>query len=58
MSVSVLNKVVNAVKGLFFLINLLQKLLDLSSKLNDRFILVLFLCKCSDLGDSVVTTPL
>ena len=58
MSASVLNKVVDAAKGLFFLIDLLQKLLDLSSKPNDCFILVLFLRKCSDLGDLVVTTPL
>jgi hypothetical protein len=58
MSASVLNKVVDAAKGLFFLINLLQKLFNLSLKLNNCFILVLFLRKCSNLGDLVVTTSL
>ena len=58
MSAGILNEVVDAVKGLFFLIDLLQKLLDFSSKPDDRFISVLFSRKCSDLGDLVVTTPL
>jgi hypothetical protein len=58
MSTGVLNKVVDTAKGLFFLINLLQKLLNLSLKPNDYFILVLFLRKCSDLGDLVITTSL
>jgi hypothetical protein len=58
MSTGVLNEVVDAAKGLFFLIDLLQKLLDLSSKLDDRFISVLFSRKCPNLGDLVVTAPL
>jgi hypothetical protein len=58
MSAGVLNEVIDTAKGLFFLINLLQKLLNLSSKLDDRFVSVLFSRKCSDLGDLVVTTPL
>jgi hypothetical protein len=58
MSAGVLNEVVDAAKGLFFLINLLQKLLNLSSKPDDGFISVLFSRKGSDLGDLVVTTPL
>jgi hypothetical protein len=58
MSTGVLNEVVDAAKWLFFLINLLQKLLDLSLKPNDRFILVLFSCKCSNLGDLLVMSPL
>jgi hypothetical protein len=49
MSAGVLNEVVDAAKGLFFLIDLLQKLLDLSSKPDDRFISVLFARKGSGL---------
>ena len=58
MSAGVLNEVVDTAKGLFFLIDLMQKLLDLSSKPDDRLILVLFSRKFSDLGDLVVTSPL
>jgi hypothetical protein len=58
MSAGVLNEVVDAAKGLFFLIDLLQKLVDLSSKPDDPFISVVFSRKCSDLGDLVVTAPL
>jgi len=58
MFAGVLNEVINAAKGLFFLINLLQELLNLSSKLNNPFISVLFSRKCSNLGDLLVTTPL
>jgi hypothetical protein len=58
MSTGVLNEVVDAAKGLFFLIDLLQKPLDLSPKPDNRFISVLFSRECSDLGDLVVTTPL
>jgi len=58
MSTGVLNEVVDTAKGLLFLIDLLQKLLDLFSELDDRFISVLFLRKCSDLGELLVTSPL
>ncbi len=58
MSAGVLDEVVDAAKGLFFLIDLLQKLLNLSLKPNNRFISVLFSRKCSNLGDLVVTSPL
>ena len=50
MSAGVLNEVVDSAKGLFFLIDLLQKLLDLSSKPDDRLISVLFSREYSDLG--------
>ena len=36
MSAGVLNEVVDAAKGLFFLIDLLQKLLNLSSKPDEK----------------------
>jgi hypothetical protein len=58
MSTGVLNEVVDTAKGLFFLIDLLQKLLNLSSKPDNRSISVLFAHKGSNLGDLVVTTPL
>jgi hypothetical protein len=58
MSTGVLNEVVDTAKGLFFLINLLQKLVDLSLKRDNPFISVVFSRKCSDLGDLVVTAPL
>ena len=58
MSAGVLNEVVDVAKGLFFLIDLLQKLLDLSLKLDDHFILILFSRKCSNLRDLLVMSPL
>jgi hypothetical protein len=58
MSAGVLNEVVDVAKGLFFLIDLLQKLPNLSSKPDDRLILALFSRKFSDLGDLLVTSPL
>lgn len=57
-SAGVLNEVVDMAKGLFFLIDLLQKFLDLSSKSDNGFVLVVFSRKGSDLGDLVVTAPL
>ncbi len=57
MSAGVLNKVVDAAKGLFFLISLLQKLLDLSSKPDNSFIFVYLSRKGSNLGDLIVPAP-
>jgi len=56
-SIGVLNEVVDIAKGLFFLINLLQKFLNLSLKSNNSFILVIFSYKGSNLGDLVVMAP-
>ena len=56
-SAGVLDEVVDAAEGLFFFVDLLEELLDLSPKLEDCFVSFLLSGKGPDVGDLLVTSP-